>query len=116
MFAEAGGGMVRRGVLAILCPPKILPSLRPSSLPGPPIPLFRLTLLFLFSLCSHQLWLKVCFKQKQNTAKESRLGVPKGERGGSGMDGHLKGFFGCILLYREWMGNGTLLYSSGKSV
>ena len=27
-------------------------------------------------------------KQKQVMAKESRLGVPKGERGGSGMDGH----------------------------
>jgi len=31
-------------------------------------------------------------KQKQIMAKKSRLGVPKGERGGSGMDGHLGGF------------------------
>ena len=30
-------------------------------------------------------------KQKQIMAKESRLGVPKGERGGSGMGGHFAG-------------------------
>ena len=28
--------------------------------------------------------------QKQIMAKESRLGVPTGERGGSGMDGHFE--------------------------
>ena len=30
-------------------------------------------------------------KTTQIMAKESRLGVPKGERGGSGMDGHFGG-------------------------
>ena len=37
-------------------------------------------------------------KQEQVMAKESRLGVPSGQRGGSGMDGLLGGF-GCKLLY-----------------
>ena len=32
-------------------------------------------------------------------AKKSRLGVPKGERGGSGMDGHL----GFVLFFFFWM-------------
>ena len=48
--------------------------------------------------------------------QESRIGVPRGERGGSGMNGHLRDFFGCKLLYLEWMGNGALLYSTGKYV
>ena len=52
--------------------------------------------------------------QKQIMAKKSRLGVPKGERGESGMDEHLGAFFGCKLLYLEWMGNGILLYGTGK--
>ena len=40
-------------------------------------------------------------KQKQITAKESRLVVPRGEGGGSGMDGQFR------ALYLEWMGNGS---------
>ena len=48
-------------------------------------------------------------------AKKSRLVVPKGERRGSMMEGIL-GVFGCKLLYLEWMGNGTLLYSTGGCV
>ena len=51
-------------------------------------------------------------KQKQITAKESRLGIPKGEGGGSGMNGQ----FGCKLLYLEWMDHGALLYSAGNCV
>ena len=35
--------------------------------------------------------------QKQIMAKESRLGVPTGERGGSGMDGHFE-VFGVFFL------------------
>ena len=31
-------------------------------------------------------------KQKQITIKESSLGVPRGARGGSGMDEHFEGF------------------------
>ena len=54
--------------------------------------------------------------QKQIMTKKSRPGVPKGERGGSGMDGYFGGFFGCKLLYLECMGNGILLYSPGKWV
>ena len=41
-------------------------------------------------------------------AKKSRLGFQGlGERGGSGKDGHFGGFWGCKLLYLEWMGNGN---------
>ena len=54
-------------------------------------------------------------KQKQIMAKKSRAGVPEGERGGSGMNGHSGGLFGCKLLYLEWMGNG-MLYNTGKCV
>ena len=48
-------------------------------------------------------------------AKENRLEVPKGERGGSGMHGHFGGFLDADY-YLEWMGNGTLLYNTGKCV
>ena len=48
-------------------------------------------------------------------AKESRLGVPKGEGGESGMEWQ-RGVLGCKLLYLEWMGNGALLYITGKCV
>ena len=54
-------------------------------------------------------------KQKQITAKESRLAVPRGEGARSGMDGQF-GVFGCKLLYLEWMGNVALLYSAGNCV
>ena len=46
-------------------------------------------------------------------AKESRLGVPKGEGGGSGMGGESGG---CKLLYLEWMGDGALLYNTVNCV
>jgi len=32
------------------------------------------------------------------------------------MDGHFGGLGGCKLLYLKWMGNGALLYSTGKCV
>ena len=38
------------------------------------------------------------------------------ERGGSGMVGHFGAFWGCKLLYLEWMGNVPLLYGTGKCV
>lgn len=41
-------------------------------------------------------------KQKQIMAKKSRLGVPGGERGGSGMDGHFGGFLDANS-YLEWI-------------
>ena len=37
-------------------------------------------------------------KQKQIMAKKSRLGVPRRERGGSGMDGHLSGELGMQIV------------------
>ena len=43
-------------------------------------------------------------------AKESRLEVVGGGRGGW----VFWGFFGCKLLYSEWMGSGILLYSTGN--
>ena len=49
-------------------------------------------------------------------AKESRLGVPKGGRGEIMTDRQTGAFYGCKLLYLECMGNGTLLYSTGKCV
>ena len=54
-------------------------------------------------------------KQKQITAKESRLVVPRVGGGRSGMDGQF-GVLGCKVLYLEWMGNGALLYSTGNCV
>ena len=46
-------------------------------------------------------------------AKKSRLGVPKGERGGSGRMGIL-GFFGMQTVIFGM--DGILLYSTGKCV
>ena len=45
-------------------------------------------------------------KQKQTIIKEIRLGVPKGERRGSGVDGHFGGFLdaNCCIWYRCVMG------------
>jgi len=54
-------------------------------------------------------------KQKQIMAKESRLVVPRRERGGNGMD-EAYGVWGCTLLHLECMGSGALLYSPGKCV
>lgn len=54
-------------------------------------------------------------KQKQITAQKSRLVVPMGVGGSSGIDGQ-SGVFGCKLLYLEWMGSGALLYNTGNSV
>ena len=41
-------------------------------------------------------------KQKQIMAKKSRLEIPKGEGGGSGMNGHLGGF--GVANYYIWNG------------
>ena len=54
-------------------------------------------------------------KQKQITAKESRLMVPRGE-GRNEWNGWAVGVFVCKLLDLEWMGNGALLYSTGDCV
>ena len=52
-------------------------------------------------------------KKKRNMAKKRRLGVLGGR--GEGVRGMgLLGVLGCKLLYLEWMGNGILLYSTGK--
>ena len=50
--------------------------------------------------------------------KKNRCGVPKGERGGSAMNGQLGGFsdVNCCMWDMEGMGNGILLYRTGKSV
>ena len=55
-------------------------------------------------------------KKEQIMAKKGRFGVSKGEVGGSGMAGHFGDFLGCKLLHLEWIGNGILLYSTGKCV
>ena len=54
-------------------------------------------------------------KQKQITAKESRIVVPRREWRGSGMDGEFR-FGKCKLLHLEWVRNKVILYSSGNSV
>ena len=54
-------------------------------------------------------------EQKQSMAKKSRLGVPRGERGGSGRDGHL-GAWGMQTVISGMDGNGILLYSTRKCV
>ena len=46
-------------------------------------------------------------------AKESRLGFPREKEQDELAFG---GFFECKLLYFECMGNGALLYSTGKYV
>ena len=49
-------------------------------------------------------------------AKEPRLEVPRGEKGGErGMDGQF-GVLGCKVLYLAWMDNVTLLYSTENCV
>ena len=55
-------------------------------------------------------------KQKQITARESRLGVVLGGGGGGGgMDGQFR-VWGSKWLYLEWRGNGALLYFTGTCV
>ena len=54
-------------------------------------------------------------KKKQIMAKENRLVVPRGEARWGGVDGQF-GLFICKHLYLEWMGNGDLLYNTGKCV
>ena len=53
--------------------------------------------------------------QKLIMAKESRLGVPRGKGARMGWMGIWRSFR-YMLLYLEWMGNGALLYSTGKCV
>ena len=59
-------------------------------------------------------------KQKTETDRgqeEQTCGSQEGGgRGGSGMDGHLRVFLACKMLYLEWMGSGILPYSTGKCV
>ena len=55
-------------------------------------------------------------KERDQGAKESRLVVPKGKKGRSRMDREMQTFWGCKVLYLEWMGNGILLYSTGNYV
>ena len=45
------------------------------------------------------------------TDTENRLGVAKGEGGGSGMDWEF-GVNSCQLLHLEWINNEVLLYST----
>ena len=52
-------------------------------------------------------------KQKQITAKKSRLVVARKEWGVSGMDGEF-GVGGCKLLHLEWISHEVLLYSRGN--
>ena len=47
------------------------------------------------------------------TNTENRLVVAKGESGGGGM-GWEFGISRCKLLYREWIDNKVLLYSTGN--
>ena len=46
---------------------------------------------------------------------ENRLVVAKGEGGRRGMDWEF-GVSGCKLLYREWIDNKVLLYSTGNYI
>ena len=54
------------------------------------------------------------YKKKQSTPRRADL-YSQGKGGGSGMDGQF-GAFKCKLLFLEWVGNGGLLYSTGKRV
>ena len=52
-------------------------------------------------------------KQKQTHGHRDRLVDAKGEEAGGGMEWEV-GISRCKLLYREWINNKVLLYSTGN--
>ena len=58
--------------------------------------------------------MNVSTKQKQ-TDVDNRLVVAKGDGGGGGMEWEF-GICRCKLLYREWINNKVLLYSTGNYI
>ena len=55
-------------------------------------------------------------KQKQtHRHREQNLWLPRGMEGGGGMDWEF-GISRCKLLYREWINNKVLLYSTGSYI
>ena len=54
-------------------------------------------------------------KKQQQTHRDNRLMVAKGEQGGSGMDLEF-GVSKCKLLYLEWINKEALLYSTGNCI
>ena len=55
------------------------------------------------------------YKTETDYGQGEQTCASQGQGEGSGMDERF-GIWGCKLLYVEWMGNGTLLYSTGNCV
>ena len=54
-------------------------------------------------------------KQKQTHRQRTDLWLPRGTREGGGKDWEF-GISRCKLLYREWINNKVLLYSTGNYI
>ena len=58
--------------------------------------------------------INIPMRQKQTHRHREQTVVAKGERGGGGMDWEFR-ISRCKLLYREWINNKVLLYSTGNN-
>ena len=67
--------------------------------------------------CESKIWHKWTYLRNRNrlTGIENRLVVARGERRGGGLDWEF-GISRCKLLYKEWINNKFLLYSTGNYI